>query len=240
MEAVIVRRTILLVLTMTLIAGGSLGKGKGSTSEFSGLEDLTKQEGLFEMTMIHTDADFSRYNKLFPRTVELEFRDQGRKESESVTGSMVGRRGSRKARPNRKDVAKFEQILNDAFADELGRSGAFQMVHEAGPDTLILRTTVMDIIAKFPSKSSRRADSEVQLLISGSIVFDLIDAETGVIQARIGERRRILQVEDSAENSDPAELWADVGEWAQRAAADLCLELERVWSGAAVDTDAAA
>jgi hypothetical protein len=149
MEAVIVRRTILLVLTMTLIAGGSLGKGKGSISEFSGLEDLTKQEGLFEMTMIHTDADFSRYNKLFPRTVELEFRDQGRKESESVTGSMVGRRGSRKARPNRKDVAKFEQILNDAFA-------------------------------------------------------------------------------------------ADVGEWAQRAAADLCLELERVWSEAAVDTDAAA
>ena len=231
---------MLLVLTIALVAGGSFGKGKGSASEFSGLDDLTKQEGLFETTLIHTDADFSRYSRLFPRTVELEFRDQGRRESGSGTGSLVGQRGSRKARPKKKDVAKFEQILNDAFADELGRSGAFQLVHEAGPDTLILRATVMDIIAKFPSKSSSRVDSEVQLLISGSIVFDLIDAETGVIQARIGEHRRILRVEDSAENSDPTQLWADVAEWAQRAAADLCLELERVWSETSVDTDAAA
>jgi len=79
----------------------------------------------------------------------------------------------------------------------------------------------------------KTADGEPALVLSqGTIVFDLIDGETGVIQARLGERRKCRPSKDasSVESTGP---WPCAGAWTEDAVTDLCQELKRVQGGAA-------
>ena len=66
------------------------------------------------------------------------------------------------------------------------------------------------------------------MLTQGTIVFDLIDGETGVIQMRIGERRKCRRDKASRSSADATGTWPNVGHWAELAAADLSRELRRV------------
>ena len=66
------------------------------------------------------------------------------------------------------------------------------------------------------------------MLTQGTIVFDLIDGETGVIQMRIGERRKCRRAKDSPSSAAATGPWPNVGHWVELAAADLSRELRRV------------
>ena len=222
------RKTIVLILTIALTAGFSLAKDKRPSGAPEGFDELTKQKGHFKTTLIHPNADFSKYNKLIPTNVRLEFRDQSRTESPAATGSLVRKRSKPRAVPDSEDVAKLAQIINDALTNQLGRDGEFQLVQEAGPDTLVVRVAVTDIVCDISSESARKDEKQKPFAAQGTIVFDLIDAETGVIQARIGERRKSGKVDDSVATTDVSVEWTNVCAWAEHAAADLSQELERV------------
>lgn len=235
------RKEILLVLAVALTASSSLARDKSSGDMPEGFDELTKQKGHFKTTLIHPDADFSKYNKLIPTKVRLEFRDQSRAERPAATGSLVRKRSKPRAIPDREDVAKLAQIFNDALANQLGRDGEFQLVQEAGPDTLVVRVAVTDIVCDISSESVNQDEKQKPFAAQGTIVFDLIDAETGVIQARIGERRKSRRADDSAAPPDVPVEWTNVCAWAEHAAADLSLELDRVRNdGKTIQTGAGA
>ena len=64
------------------------------------------------------------------------------------------------------------------------------------------------------------------------IFFELIDAETGVIQARVGERRNIQNPQRvmNTVNTAPANaatVWSEVEQWARGMAQALRKELEK-------------
>jgi len=216
---------------MVLAAGFSLAKDPGTGYVPEGFDELTKQKGHFKKTLIRPDADFSRYSKLYPRKVMLQFREPKPPGAPSSTGSLVRKRSKAYTPPSYQDLAKFRQIINDAIVNELERSGAFQLVHDVGPDTLVLRASFIDVVSDISSKSSSSDESQVPATAQGEIFFDLIDAETGVIQARIGERRKCRKENHASSSGDCDVLWANVCAWAEHTAADLCRELERVRNG---------
>jgi hypothetical protein len=79
-------------------------------------------------------------------------------------------------------------------------------------------------------RKPRKGDPPVQLVADGTLVFDLVDAETGELQLRFSERRRIVHVNDGEAAKGRPDVWRDVEEWARRAAADLRDELQRIGS----------
>ena len=80
-------------------------------------------------------------------------------------------------------------------------------------------TSVQHIDLKSAPSSSGRSQP---LLSRGTVQFDLIDSETGVILARFGERGKIPRTDE------PDGPWADVGEWARLVTADLLQELKNL------------
>jgi hypothetical protein len=206
-----------------------------------GLDDLIPSRGEFEVTMIRPGADMSVYRKVVPAAVRLEYREIEVKADQETTGSLISKRPKRIGTPKRKEVNQARQVIDDAFAQELAHSGLFEVVEKPGPDTLIVRTTIVDIVTPAVLYPGAGGNPGEPPFLRGTIVFDLVDAETGLIQARLSERRRVDRAGAGAGVDGLDARWGPVSSWARDAAADLCNQLERVrhpHSNGGTDTEA--
>jgi hypothetical protein len=212
-------RTFLMAL-----AGFGLVLGSGFASEPDGLDALVPQQGTFETTLVRPGVDVSGYSRVVPEPVELTFREIVLQEAEPAIGSMIAKRTQRIGTPKRKDVKMTRQAFDQALRDELRNAGRFEVVDTPGPGTLIVRPSVVDIVSRELADAGHKPDPGAPPIVRGTIVFDLIDADSGVIQARVSDRRGVDA--DACHESD--ERWGPVMSWARSAAADLCGELEKM------------
>jgi len=127
--------------------------------------------------------------------------------------------------------AKFETIVSEVVAKELSRSKQFDIVDEIGPQTLLVRGMILDIVSNVPPNVGRQANVHLSSMGEATFIFELIDAETGVIQARMGDRRyiqppsRMNDLNTAPTNS--ATVWNDVEQWARDQARTLRKELDK-------------
>jgi len=224
------RKAILFVLTVALSTFFSFARDSSFGTGPKGLDELKKQKGQFKTTLIRPDADFSKYVKIYPKRVLLQFRGPGPAQDEATTGSMVRKRSRGAEIPEGEDLATFRQIITDAFVSELGSCELIELVEEGGPETLFVRATVTDIVTDIASKSGKAGKTPKPFSVQGDISFDLIDAETGVLLARLGERRKSGKAGNSVTPPDAVAQWVNIWSWAEQAAVDLHQELERVLS----------
>lgn len=222
------KKIILLVLVLSLAAGLSFAKKAGSNFGPDGIDDLTKQKGLFKTTLINPDADFSSYHNLNPKRVLLQFRGPGPAQDESTAGSLVKKKSKGPAIPEGEDLETFRQVITDAFMDVLGGCEEFEVVQESGPETLYMRVMVTDIVTDIASKSSKSDKDPKPFSAQGTITIDLIDVETGVVQARFGEHSKSRKSDDSGTIPEAGPQWKNIWMWAEKAATDLREELKRV------------
>jgi hypothetical protein len=220
------KRAVLLIVGVMLIAGLAMAKKINLGYEPEGFDELAKEKGVFKTTLIRPDADFSRYTKLNPRKVMLVVRESVPKSQEKETGSLLGSRSRTIVMPDFEELARLKEIIGESIDTQLKNSTDCELVHDSGPGTLMLRTAVTDVLFDEVSGSKSSNGEPVPILKQGTIVFDLIDGETGVIQARFGERRKC----EPAKASEITEPWPNVVDWAELAAADLGRELERMRS----------
>ena len=223
-------KIILLILALSLATGLSYARNPGPNFGPEGLDELKKRKGLFKTSLINPNAEFSSYSKLCPTRILLQFRGPRPAQDEATTGSMVRKKSRDVDVPEGEDLETFRRIITDAVVGELGSCGIVKLVEEGGPETLFVRATVTDIVSDIASKSSKKGKNPKPFSAQGAIVFDLIDAETGVILARFGERRKSQKAGDSVTPPDAGAEWVNIWSWAERAAAELRLELERVLS----------
>jgi len=113
---------------------------------------------------------------------------------------------------------------------ELARSKQFTVTDKVGPDTLLVRGAVLDIVSNVPPNLSG-GGIHLSSVGQATMVFELIDAETGVVQARSAERRAIAPpVRMNQVNTAPvneASVWNDVEQWARGEAQILRKALDK-------------
>ena len=221
LEATSVTTRRVLPAVLTVVAGLGLALGAGAASEPQGLDALVPHEGEFDTTLVRPGVDVSGYRRVAAEPVELEFRELVLEEAEPAVGSMIAKRIERIGTPKRKDVKRTEQVFDQALRDELSRSGRLEVVDEPVTGTLIVRPAVVDIVSSELAAAGQRPDPDKPPILLGTIVFDLIDAETGAIQARLSERRGI-----NLTDGDDDPRFGPIVRWARSAAADLVEELE--------------
>jgi hypothetical protein len=130
------------------------------------------------------------------------------------------------------DQERFKKMVGEIVVKNLANSKRFDVVTTLGPGTLFVRCAMLDIVSDVPPDLGRNS-TKVHLASVGeaTVVFELIDAETGVIQARVAERRtiqapgRMHQV--SAMPSTTNSVWNDVKLWATDVAQTLRRELDK-------------
>ncbi len=191
--------------------------------------------GPFKETWVRPDADIAQYSKIYPWKTVFEFRKDGDKGAQTTAGKLRGDDGPYIV--NEESKKKFEELVTTEFIKELGRSKVFELVDEVGPDTLLVRALVVDIVSNVPPNYTGTADVHISAVGEASFIFELIDAETGVVQATSGERRRIqppnrmYDVSNAAVNS--ATIMNDIKVWATSVARELRKALEKAHKKAA-------
>jgi len=224
----IVKKAAVLLFCGILMAGVLYAQDT-PTKEVTGGEDLVQEKGPWAGTWIHPDADISKYDKLYMWQSLFKFREGGKK-SAGTTMEMMRGNDSGPYAISDESKEKFKKVVSDAVVKELARSKQFSVTDTVGPGTLLVRGAVLDIISNVPPNLS---GGGIHLASVGqaTMVFELIDAESGVVQARVAERRyiqpqqRMNQVNTAPVNS--ATVWNDVEQWARDEARTLKKELDK-------------
>lgn len=224
------RKTVLILAAMASMAawGAVAAAQQPPVGEVSGGKDLVKEKGYFRETWVHPDADITRYDKLYLWQAMFQFRDVG--ETGRAGSSLSALRSEGPYTVSEEARQKFKQIVLEALVKELERSKHFAVVDTVGPDTLILRAGVLDIISDVPP-SARHVDAYLSSVGEGTFVIQMIDAKSGVVQATVGERRKIRSpaagVDSVGTRATTASVWAEVEQWAQAVSADFRRELDK-------------
>jgi hypothetical protein len=222
----------LALLAVLFFAQPATPAGQGRpVDRITGGDALKKKKGEFKQTWIHPDESLHRFSKVFLWNLAVEFRDvdtQHKGRGTEVTASRSGRGGPFPV--TEEDQEKFKQVVWDAYVKELKRSDKFQFVEEMEPGALVVRGAVLDIVSFVPPETVR-VDTHISAIGEGTVAFELIAPETGLMQARIGDRRNIQLPRHSQDGFTKRAtfnaLWPDVEQWARSVASHLRKELEK-------------
>jgi len=224
----IVKKTVALLFCGVLLAGALYAQDQ-PVEKVTGGDDLVQEKGPWAGTWIHPDADISKYSKLYMWESLFKFREGG-KTSAGTTMELMRGNDSGPYAISDDSKEKFKKVVSEAVVKELGRSKEFTVTDKVGPGTLLVRGAVLDIVSNVPPNLS---GGGIHLASVGqaTLVFELIDAESGVVQARVAERRNIQpQQRMNTVNSAPvnsATVWNDVEQWARDEARTLKKALDK-------------
>ena len=181
----------------------TLFAGCTSTPEFqTGPDAEVTHDGLtrldktvLDAVWARTDIDLSGYNKIMFEGVGVEYR--------AVEGAYSGRAGagalSRSTSSQTEfqlDAATkklFEDEIAAAFRDEMAQSSKFTIVDEPGPDVLIVRGGLLDVVSRVPPEGIGRSVIFIDRVGEATLVLDVRDSMSNAIFARAVDRRAAEQ-----------------------------------------------
>jgi hypothetical protein len=172
-------RLILLAIA-TLVLGACTTTTRVSDSH-DGLE-LREVQGLDEV-WVRPGTDFSNYQNLIVEPVQVAFDPNW---DTRRAGSRLRLSGAKREEIRADAAALFDRT----FRDELAQSQRFELVDNPGPNTLVFKPKIIDLIINAPD--NRSAATRVRTYVSEfgrvTLVGELIDFESGAIVARIADR----------------------------------------------------
>lgn len=229
-------KRIAIITAMLFLAAGVV-TAQDEATEITGADELVKEKSKqWGDVWVHPDADIASYDKLYLWQSVFQFRDVSDEQTNRTTTAMMrGDQGYFAISEEGRD--KFEQIVSETVVKELNRSKQFEIVDVVGPGTLVVRGLILDIVSNVPSNVGRTANVHLSHMGEATFVFELIDAETGVIQARAGDRRYIQPPSQmnqvSSAPTTRATVWSDVEMWARDQAQTLRKALDKMAKKAA-------
>jgi hypothetical protein len=163
-------------------------EGDDAEVTFDGLNRM--QGTVMDTVWARTDIDLKGYSKIMFEGVGVEFRP--------VTGPYSGRAGMSSARANSSqsefqlDEATqelFKEEIGAAFLEEMGRSTVLTIVEEPGPDVLLVRAGLLDVVSRVPPETVGRSRIFIDRVGEATLVLEVRDAESNAIFARAVDRR---------------------------------------------------
>jgi hypothetical protein len=196
-------------------------------------EGMVKARSAFRETWVKPDADFTQYDKLYLWEAVFQYRDVG--ESPRYRSTLMSSRQSEFA-INEADRQKVQEIIGEAFDKEIKRGKRFTIVNEIGPDTMIMRAAVLDIVSRVPPEFIGRSEVYLASIGEATLVMELLDAETGESLAIVAERRPMGRptggsIDVTTMPTNNVTIIADLKRWASSAANRLRRELDKAIAG---------
>lgn len=161
------------------------------------------------------DVDLTAYSKIMLQSVGVEYRPGGESNRSFYTRSQGGPYEVTEAQKDR-----FESVMRDAFLEELAKSQHFTLASEPGPDVLLIRGGLLDVVSYVPPEPvGARVDVYLSRVGEATLVLELRDSITEAILARSVDRRAAEQsyglqhsnrVFNTAEVRRLARIWASL------------------------------
>ena len=183
------------IAVVTLLAAAAAGCT--STPTFQTGEDaevtfdgLTRMEGtIMDAVWALTDIDLTAYSKVMFEGIGVEYRE--------VSGPYSGRAGSTTARRRSQSEfrlhpdtrALFEEEIAGAFREEMASSEVFEIVEEAGPEVLLVRGGLLDVVSRVPPETVGRSRIFIDSVGEATLILEIRSSVSNSIYARAVDRR---------------------------------------------------
>ncbi len=210
-------RSAAIFIFVVLLSGCA---AQGPTEATIATDELMTHDGLYpvdnpraDAAWARPDADITGYSKIMLRGVGVQFRPGA--------SSRVNRSTSASdyyvVSPERK--ARLKEIFAERFREELAKSTHFTLVDETGPDVLLIRGELIDVVSYVPPERAGRYEIFLERIGEATLVLELIDSESDAIIARSVDRRAAENVSRDFQRSNRATNAAEIrrlaGIWAR-------------------------
>jgi hypothetical protein len=178
--------------------------GPDAEVSFDGL--VRVDNARFRGVWVDPDIDFSRYTQVLPGSVEYQFRAV----KKTAGQTTVRRSTDREFWIDDADRERLKEETEAIFAEELSQSTRFTVTDERGPDTLILRGALHDIVSNVPPQLIGRGEIWLSSAGEATLVIEAVDSMSGEVIARIVERRAAQRPGGQAFMANTVTTWAEV------------------------------
>lgn len=188
-------------------------------------------DGLYEVKNSRADKawalpglDLKGYTKIMLQGAGVEYRPGG----ESGRTSFSRNRGGPFEVTEQQKV-RFEDTVRQAFLDELSQSESLEIVSEPGPDVLLVRGALLDVVSYVPPDDlPGRVDVYLSSVGEATLVIEVRDSITGAILARAIDRQAAEGMSGMLTQSNRVTNTAEVRRVVRRWASALRQGLERI------------
>jgi hypothetical protein len=216
----------LILLSLLVVACTSappaLQTGPDAERTFDGLVRVDNSR--FQNAWADPEVDFSQYSKVMPGGARFEFRAVSK-----TAGRTTLSRGSQSefwiSEANRD---KLVDTVSGVFNEEISKAQGWESAEEAGPDVLILRGALLDIVSFVPPEMIGRGEVYLSSVGQATLVVEGIDSMSGEVVFRAVDRRSIESGGDTMTRANTVSTWAEVRRWARRYATRLREGLESI------------
>ena len=105
---------------------------------------------------------------------------------------------------------KIREVLREGFRDELSKGENFTIVDEPGPDVLLIRGGLLDVVSFVPPEPIGRTEYILSSVGEATLVLEIRDSISGAIIARSVDRRAAESAGRSFTRSNPVMNKAEV------------------------------
>jgi hypothetical protein len=170
------------------------------------------------------DLDLKGYRKIMLQGAGVEYRPGGQS---GRTFYQRSRGGPFEVTEEQK--ARFEATVGQVFREELGKSEHLEIVTEPGPDVLLVRGALLDVVSYVPPDDTPgRVDVYLSSVGEATLVIEIRDSITGAILARTIDRRAAESMPGMLTESNRVTNTAEVRRVVRRWATALREGLERI------------
>ena len=216
---------ILVLLSLLIVACTSspptLQTGPDAERTFDGLVRVDNSR--FRNAWADPEVDFSQYNKVMPGGARFEFRAVTKK----AGATSLSRGNHREFWISDANRNKLVATVSGVFREELNKARGWQAAEEAGPDVMILRGALLDIVSFVPLERIGRSEIYLSSIGQATLVLEGIDSMSGEVVFRAVERRSIEPI-SGVSRSDTVTNWSEVRRLARRWATILREGLESI------------
>jgi hypothetical protein len=171
-----------LVLTGCAASTPTIDTSPEAEVTFDGLHEV--KGGSADQAWARPGADISQYSKIMLQGAGIEYRPGGAK---GTSWSARSRGGPYEVTEDQK--ARLRAVVAEGFLEELSKSERFTIVSEPGPDVLLVKGAILDVVSYVPPESYGNVDVYLSKVAEATLVLELRDSITEAILARAVDRR---------------------------------------------------
>lgn len=184
-DALTWNRIALVILSLAL--GGcatpapTLDTDPNAEVTFDGLHEV--QHSAADKAWAMPDLDLSNYSKIMVQGAGIEYRPGGK----SGRG-LTARSGGGPFEVTEEQKARFQQVVGEVIVDEFGKSENFTLVNEPGPNVLLIRVALLDVVSYVPPEPMGRTEIYLSEIGEVTLVLEIRDSITDAILVRAIDR----------------------------------------------------
>ncbi len=201
-----------------LMAGPTNAQDQPSGAAWDGLVEVEGRGNTRVWVM--PGMDMSTYTSMRLEGAGIHFRPVKRQSSAAIRSGRVQEFPVTEA-----NQESLRTMAQEIFPEELARTTRFEVVDSDGPDTIIVKGALLDVVSRVPTQQAGRRNTLTSVFGEATLVIEFIDSESGAVIARAVERRAAQapggQMRDANTVTARAEARRLMRSWAARLRAVL-------------------